>query len=72
MPDIVIVGGGLCGLSLARALLGHGLSVGVYEARSRLGGRILSVPLSTSDMWADLGPTWYWPDTQPLMTQLID
>lgn len=69
--DIVIVGGGICGLALARGLMGHGVSVAVYEARNRLGGRVLSVPLSTSDMRVDLGPTWYWPDTQPLMTQLI-
>lgn len=72
MPDIVIVGGGLCGLALARALHGHGLSVAVYEARERLGGRILSLPFPTSAMRADLGPAWYWPETQPLMTQLID
>jgi monoamine oxidase len=71
MLDTVIVGGGLCGLALARNLHAQGRSFALYEARSRLGGRILSVPCATAGMALDLGPTWYWPDTQPRITRLI-
>lgn len=71
MLDIVIVGGGLCGLALAKSLHEQGRTFALYEARNRLGGRILSVPCSTSGMAVDLGPTWYWPDTQPRMSRLV-
>ena len=72
MLDTAIVGGGLCGLALARSLQQHGRGFALYEARDRLGGRILSRPCSTAGMMVDLGPTWFWPDTQPRITQLID
>lgn len=70
MLDTVIIGGGLCGLALARNLHRQGRSVALFEARQRLGGRILSA--SGAGMVMDLGPTWFWPATQPLMTGLID
>ena len=70
MLDTVIVGGGLCGLALARSLHAQGRTFALYEARGRLGGRILSVPGETAGMALDLGPTWFWPDTQPRMTRL--
>lgn len=72
MLDTVIVGGGLCGLTLAGSLHRQGRAVAVYEARDRLGGRILSVPCPTAGMALDLGPTWFWPDTQPRMARLVD
>jgi monoamine oxidase len=71
MLDTVIVGGGLCGLALANSLHAQGRAFAVYEARNRLGGRILSVPCSTAGMAVDLGPTWYWPDTQPRISRLV-
>ena len=40
--DVVIVGGGVAGLSAASELVGHGLSVKVLEARERPGGRMFS------------------------------
>jgi monoamine oxidase len=40
---IVIVGGGLAGLSAARELLRHRIDVHVVEARDRLGGRVRTV-----------------------------
>ena len=67
----VIVGGGLCGLALANKLHGQGQTFALYEARNRLGGRILSVKSSTTGMAMDLGPTWFWPDTQPRMNKLV-
>lgn len=71
MLDTVIVGGGLCGLALANSLHGQGREFALYEARNRLGGRILSVP-GASGMALDLGPAWFWPDTQPRMTRLVE
>jgi monoamine oxidase len=71
MLDTAIVGGGLCGVVLARSLYRQGRAVALFEARDRPGGRILSVAASGSGMVMDLGPTWFWPDTQPLMKSLV-
>src|SRR6266702_3090736 len=71
MLDTAIVGGGLCGVALARNLFRRGRVVALFEARERLGGRILSVPTAGSVGVADPGPTWFWPDTQPLMKSLV-
>ena len=60
MLDTAIVGGGLCGLVLARSLRRQGRVVALFEARPRLGGRILSVTGASSGLAMDLGPTWYW------------
>lgn len=68
--DIVIVGAGLCGLALARALHARGQSFMLFEARERLGGRILGEH-SASGMALDLGPTWFWPEAEPHMTALV-
>ncbi|SNR40590.1 flavin monoamine oxidase family protein [Blastococcus mobilis] len=67
--DVVIVGAGIAGLTAAHALTAAGLSVTVYEARNRVGGRLLS---STHDDGAvDLGATWFWPN-EPLVRALAD
>jgi monoamine oxidase len=71
MLDTAIVGGGLCGVALARNLFRQGRAVALFEARERLGGRILSVAQAGSGGVVDLGPTWFWPDTQPLMKNLV-
>lgn len=71
MLDVVIVGGGACGLALARDLARAGVNFALYEARPRLGGRVLSVQDENSGMRVDLGPTWFWPDTQPIVTALV-
>lgn len=70
MLDTAIVGGGLCGVVLARSQHRQGRAVGLFEARERLGGRILSVSAGSS-LAMDLGPTWFWPDTQPLVKSLV-
>lgn len=72
MIDVAIVGAGLCGLALARELLAQGRQVQVFEARDRLGGRVLTVPCPDTQAPLDLGPTWYWPDTEPRITALIE
>lgn len=71
MLDAAVIGGGLCGVVLARSLHRQGRAVGLFEARGRFGGRILSVANAGSGLTADLGPTWFWPDTQPLMKSLV-
>ena len=69
MLDTAIVGGGLSGLALARRMQKHGRDCALFEARDRIGGRILTVPVDGRAL--DLGPAWYWPHTQPRMTRLI-
>ena len=66
--QVAIVGAGLTGLSIARALHRAGISCHVFEARDRLGGRIRTEALG--DDWFDLGPSWFWPG-QPRMTALV-
>lgn len=71
MLETAIVGGGLCGVLLARSLHRQRRGFALFEARSRLGGRILSVPDKRTGMAVDLGPTWFWPDRQPRIVQLV-
>jgi len=68
MTESVIIGGGLSGLYAARLLASAGVDFLLLEARDRLGGRILSV---AGDGF-DLGPAWFWPDMQPMMTALVE
>ena len=72
VADVAIVGAGLCGLALARALHAQGVSVVVIEARERLGGRVLTQRCETTGQALDLGPTWFWPDAEPRITALLD
>lgn len=71
MLDTAIIGGGLCGLALARHLKRQDRDFAIYEARPRLGGRILTAVSATTGEALDLGPTWFWPDTQPLITAFL-
>ena len=54
-PDVIVLGGGAAGLAAARRLGAAGLSVLVVEARSRLGGRILTVPDPVLHLPIELG-----------------
>ena len=58
--DVVIVGGGLAGLTAARRLVSAGRSVVVLEARDRVGGRTLSIPIRGGKV-IDLGGQWVGP-----------
>jgi monoamine oxidase len=71
MLDTAIIGGGLCGVALARYLHSQGKEFALFEARPRLGGRIYTVTDKKSGHAMDLGPTWFWPDRQPLVVQLV-
>lgn len=69
--DVVIVGAGLAGLTLANTLCARGLSVRVLEARDRAGGRAHTVVCPHTGQALDMGPTWWWPDTEPRMARLL-
>jgi monoamine oxidase len=77
---VVVVGAGLSGLLAAWLLQRQGLrDVLLLEARDGPGGRILSVdhagrPVDLRQPGVDrfyLGPSWFWPDMQPQLDQLI-
>lgn len=70
MLDVAIVGGGLCGLALAHSLQARGCDWRLFEARSRLGGRVLTAR-DAHGTAVDLGATWFWPNTQPAITRLV-
>ena len=55
--DILIIGAGLCGLTLAYQLRNTGLSIKVVESRSRIGGRIETV-ISPDGCKVEMGATW--------------
>lgn len=72
--SVAIVGGGLAGLHAASLLQTAGIDFLLFEARDRLGGRILSTDEAgqESDDGFDLGPSWFWPETQPAFAALVD
>lgn len=65
---VLIVGGGLAGLSLAHKLNVAGCEWQLLESRNRCGGRILTETIEGQGY--DLGPSWFWPG-QPRMDALI-
>ena len=79
--QVAIVGGGLSGFYAAWLLERQGIDYVLLEARTRFGGRIISLPSATEQALIrgsrisgrfDLGPTWFWPDMQPELSRLLD
>lgn len=70
---VAIVGGGLAGLYSARLFQSAGVDFQLFEARNRLGGRILSTNEAgvPSEDGFDLGPSWFWPHVQPSIGDLV-
>lgn len=66
--DVLIVGGGLSGLSIADGLEAAGVDYLLVDSADRLGGRILSATLQ--DAAFDMGPAWFW-HGQPRMAALV-
>ena len=57
--DVLIVGGGVAGLTAARELMKRKISCRVLEARDRVGGRTYSLKVGRD--WLDLGGQWIGP-----------
>ncbi|MCO7231732.1 MULTISPECIES: FAD-dependent oxidoreductase [unclassified Cobetia] len=75
-PRVAIIGAGLSGLYAAWQLDQHGIhDYRVFEAQHVMGGRIASAVPSLAGTGAqhrlDLGPTWFWPEHQREMAQLM-
>ena len=68
---VVVVGGGLAGLTAADLLHAAGVPVQVIEGRDFVGGRTMTVrPEGLPEgAWFDVGATWHWTD-QPRMQAL--
>ena len=69
--DVVVVGGGLAGLTAARDLDGGGLSVIVVEAQDRVGGRVLNHTLSNGSI-VELGGQWVGPTQDRVLSLAAD
>lgn len=54
--DIAVIGAGAAGIAAARALVGHPLSIAVFEARDRIGGRAHT--LAFQGHGVDMGCGW--------------
>lgn len=68
--DVIVVGGGLSGLSAARLLTAKGYSVIVLEANDRVGGRTWTKKLPDGG-WIDMGGQWIGPGMDHIL-QLSD
>ncbi|MBP3952513.1 flavin monoamine oxidase family protein [Bacillus suaedae] len=68
---IIVVGAGLSGLRTASILISQGIECKIVEARGRIGGRVLSEAAVKNGSKFDLGPTWFWPQHEPVISNLV-
>lgn len=68
--DVLIVGAGLAGLSLATRLNAENIDYRVIEARNRLGGRIETE--FKYGGYFDLGPSWFWQGQTRILSLIRD
>ena len=62
--DVLVIGGGIAGLTAARDLVQGGYRVLVLEARDRLGGRTWWKRFGDTDHFTEMGGTWFDEGTQ--------
>jgi len=67
--DVIIIGAGLTGLTLATSLAKEGKSFLVLEARNRIGGRIHTLQQSDGAL-VEMGATWFFPHFKNLYNLL--
>ena len=65
--DVAIIGAGASGLRLATQLHRAGVDCVVFEARDRIGGRLLTV-----EPGVDLGATWFWAQEADVMQVITE
>ncbi len=69
---VIVIGAGISGLATANLLRDAGHKVLVLEARDQPGGRVRSVRDGERGGYlGDLGPTWMWPDVQPIIVSWL-
>lgn len=71
-PNVIIIGGGLAGMTIAKEVVKQGLPVTILEAATRLGGKAGS-DRNKNGAWEDHGyhvfPGWYL-NTRALLKEL--
>lgn len=70
MTKVLIIGGGVSGLRIGSLLSKEDIDFKILESRERVGGRVLTH--NQDNNYFDLGPTWFWPDTEKTITNLIN
>ena len=68
--DVAVVGAGIAGLAVAAALHDRGVDAMLFEARERIGGRLVS-SAPPGQRRLDLGATWFWPSERRVRS-LVD
>lgn len=76
MHDVLIVGGGVAGLNLARNIYKRNKTFVLVEAQELFGGRVKGLnhgikPRESEQWQVDMGATWFWPH-QHRMLKLVD
>ena len=68
--DVIVIGGGLSGLVVAKGLIGHARVPHwkLLEASDRLGGRLVN---ASPTVPIDMGGAWIWPNHQPHIRDLV-